>query len=236
PFTTITPNLGVVRIGFEKSFVVADMPGLIEGAAEGLGLGHTFLKHIERTRLIAHLIDASGLSERDPMEDYRIINRELSGFSDKVASIPQIIVLNKTDVAGNPAAELRRQLESEGCKCFEISAVTGAGVEELLSYISAELDRIPREQTDREKVKVYKVEKPAPGYQIVKNDMNEFVVIGKEIESLVRKSDLENEYSLRRLTKQLEATGLYDDLRKKGCVHGDTVIILNFVFEFDENC
>ncbi len=236
PFTTITPNLGVVRIDYERSFVVADMPGLIEGASQGQGLGHTFLKHIERTRLLAHLIDASGLSGRDPIEDYNIINKELSDFSPKVAALPQIAVLTKTDIAGNPAGEIKKELEALGKRVFEISSVTGEGIDALLGYISETLDSIPKSRPETQPVKVYKVEKEEAGYQIVKNDMNEFVVIGKHIENLVKKSDLDNEYSLRRLTKQLEGTGLYDDLRQKGCRHGDTVIIHNFVFEFDENC
>ncbi|MBP5273879.1 MAG: GTPase ObgE, partial [Abditibacteriota bacterium] len=235
PFTTITPNLGVVRIDYERSFVVADMPGLIEGASQGQGLGHTFLKHIERTRLLAHLIDASGLSGRDPIEDYNIINKELSDFSPKVAALPQIAVLTKTDIAGNPAGEIKKELEALGKRVFEISSVTGEGIDALLGYISETLDSIPKSRPETQPVKVYKVEKEEAGYQIVKNDMNEFVVIGKHIENLVKKSDLDNEYSLRRITKQLEGTGLYDDLRQKGCRHGDTVIIHNFVFEFDEN-
>ncbi|MBO4548248.1 MAG: GTPase ObgE [Abditibacteriota bacterium] len=235
PFTTITPNLGVVRVGWEKSFVVADMPGLIEGASEGLGLGHTFLKHIERTRLLVHLIDASGTSGRDPLEDCRIIDRELAGFSEKVASLPRIICLTKADVSGGAPPEIKEALEAEGREVWEISSVTGQGVDALVGRISALLDELPRQEPPEEKVRVYKPDKPAARYQIVKNDTGEYVVLGKEIENLVRRSDLDNEYSLRRLARQLEGAGLYDALREKGCSHGDTVIILNFVFEFDEN-
>lgn len=235
PFTTLAPNLGVVRLNYEKSFVVADMPGLIEGASDGLGLGHLFLKHIERTRLLVHLIDVSGFSDRNPPDDFDSINKELQNYSEKVASLTQIIALSKCDVPNNHAKEVSEALKARGYDVFEISSVEGTGIEPLLYHIAETLDNIPKVKSEIEPVKVYKLENKGPRFQIILNEDKEYVVIGREIEHLIKRADLNNEYSLRRLTKQLEATGLYDKLREKGCVHGDVVIILDFVFEFDDN-
>ena len=236
PFTTLVPNLGVVRLGFEKSFVVADMPGLIEGAADGLGLGHMFLKHIERTRILIHLVDISPYSGRDCTEDFDSINKELQNYSEKIASLPQIIALNKCDLQESKelSSNVFDMLKKRGYEVFQISAVTGEGIEPLLYRVSDLLDSIPKTKTDIEEIKVFSIEKKGPKYQIFKED-GEFFVVGKEIENLIKRADLNNEYSLRRLTKQLESTGLFDDLRTEGCEHGDTVIILDFVFEFDDN-
>lgn len=237
PFTTLVPNLGVVRVDVDKSFVVADMPGLIDGAAEGLGLGHMFLRHIERTRILMHVIDVTGFSGRDPLTDFDNINSELASYSEKIAKYPQIVVLNKTDIYGTEEITntIYEDLTAKGYEVFKISAVTGDGLDPLIRAISNKLERIPRVETKIEPVKVYQVKKGQPKYQIHKNDENEFVVTGREIETMIKRADLDNEYSLRRVTKQLEATGLFDDLRKEGCEHGDTVIVLNLVFEFDEN-
>lgn len=237
PFTTLVPNLGVVRIGVDRSFVIGDMPGLIEGAAEGLGLGHLFLKHIERTRLLVHVVDLTGISGRDPLKDFDIINEELKKYSEKVASYPQIAVLNKCDVTGTEetACILKEDLEKRGYSVHVISAATNFGLKELMDEISQKLETLPKHETEIEKVRVFTLPKKAPKYQIHKNSDGEFAVTGKEVEVLIRRSDLQNEYSLRRVTKQLEGMGLFDDLRKAGCNHGDTVIIGMFVFEFDEN-
>ncbi len=237
PFTTIVPNLGVVRVDVEKSFVVGDMPGLIEGAAEGQGLGHLFLKHIERTRLLVHVIDVTGISGRDPLDDFDSINNELKKYSEKVAKYPQIVALNKIDVTGTEetVSKLKENLESRGYSVHTISAATNVGLKELVGDIANRLETLPKHEIEVEKVKVFTLPKSVPKYQIHKNDMAEYVVTGREIETLIRRNDLENEYSLRRVTKQLDAKGLFDDLRKAGCKHGDNVIIGNFVFEFDEN-
>lgn len=234
PFTTLVPNLGVVRVGVDKSFVIGDMPGLIEGAAEGQGLGHLFLKHIERTGLLVHVIDVTGISGRDPLNDFDSINNELKKYSEKVAAYPQIVVLNKIDVTGTEETveALKKDIEGKGYKVFLVSAATNNGLDPLVNHIASELEKLPKHEIEVEKVKVYTLPKKGPKYQIHKNDLNEFVVTSREVEILVKRSDLENEYSLRRLTKQLEELGLFDDLRKAGCVEGDTVIIGNLVFDF----
>lgn len=237
PFTTLVPNLGVVRVGMDRSFVIGDMPGLIEGAAEGQGLGHFFLKHIERTRLLVHVVDLTGISGRDPMKDFDSINAELAKYSEKLAEYPQIVALNKADVTGTEetAEALSKELTERGYSVHIISAATNMGLNELINEISQKLETLPKHETEIEKVKVFTLPKKGPKYQIHKNSEAEFVVTGREVEILVRRNDLENEYSLRRVTKQLEGIGLFDDLRKAGCVHGDTVIIGNLVFEFDDN-
>ncbi|MBQ0105424.1 MAG: GTPase ObgE [Armatimonadetes bacterium] len=237
PFTTIVPNLGVVRVGVDRSFVIGDMPGLIDGAAEGLGLGHLFLKHIERTRLLVHVIDVTGLSGRNPLEDFDNINKELKKYSEKVFAYPQIVALNKTDVTGTEETVrlLKEDLLGRGYSVHIISAATNKGLSELISDISQRLETLPKHETEIEKVRVYTLPKKAPKYQIHKNSDAEYVITGREVEVLIKRSDLENEYSLRRVTKQLEGLGLFDDLRKEGCRHGDTVIIGELVFEFDDN-
>jgi len=238
PFTTLVPNLGVVRLEDFRSYVVADMPGLIEGAHDGLGLGHQFLRHIERTRLIVHILDVSGFTERDPMEDFDVINNELLAFGDKLALLPQIIVLNKIDVEGarETAEKVKEMLEGRGLEVHTISAVTGEGIRDLTYLMGRKLDEIPKVTpvithqvvkftSDREKSDVWTVTNDYP---------NEFTVTGRSVELLVRRTDLNNEYALRRLHGQLEKIGVIERLRALGAVEGDTVSIGDFVFDFTD--
>lgn len=234
PFTTLVPNLGVVRVD-DRSFVVADMPGLIEGAHEGAGLGHVFLRHIERTRLLVHMIDVSGLSGRDPMHDFESINKELKAHSERLASLPQIVALNKVDMPG--AREIidrvKPQLEARGFEVFEISALTGQGIQPLLYRIAEKLDELPREEyTPVEEVAYFTVEREEETWDARKIGEHEFLVEGRPVETLVQRTDLNNEYALRRLHRQLEKMGVIKRLRELGAQHGDTVKIANMEFDF----
>ncbi len=234
PFTTLVPNLGVVRID-DKSFVVADMPGLIEGAHEGAGLGHVFLRHIERTRLLLHMIDVSGLSGRDPMQDFDSINKELKTYSERLASLPQIVALNKIDMPG--AREIinrvKPQLEVRGFEVFEISALTGQGIQPLLYRIAEKLDELPREEyTPVEEVAYFTVEREEGTWDARKVGEHEFLIEGRPVETLVQRTDLNNEYALRRLHRQLEKMGVIKRLRDLGAQNGDTVKIANTEFDF----
>lgn len=234
PFTTIVPNLGVVSID-GRSFVVADMPGLIEGAHDGAGLGHVFLRHIERTRLLVHLIDVSGFSGRDPTGDFDAINCELQAHSEKLASLPQIVALNKADM---PAAreitdQLRAELEPRGLEVFEISALTGLGVQPLLYRVADRLDELPREEyTPVGGVAHFTVESAEETWDARRTGANEFVVEGRAAEMLVRRTDINNEYAMRRLHRQLERMGVIKRLRELGAQQGDLVRIAGTEFDF----
>lgn len=235
PFTTLVPNLGVVKIA-DTSFVVADMPGLIEGAHEGAGLGHQFLRHIERTRLIVHLIDVSGLSGRNPVHDFDTINQELAAHSERLASLPQIVALNKVDMpdAREIIDQLKPELESRGLEVFEISSLTGEGIQPLLYRLAARLEELPHQELEQpEDVVRFTVEREEDTWQVIKRG-GEYVVEGKPVEMLVRRTDINNEYALRRMHKQLDKMGVIKELRKMGAEHGDTVIIGKFELEFHD--
>lgn len=234
PFTTIVPNLGVVSVD-DRSFVVADMPGLIEGAHEGAGLGHQFLRHIERTRLIVHLIDISGFSGRDSMQDFDSINEELKSHSEKLASLPQIVALNKADMPASRdiADELKPALEARGLEVFGISALTGQGLQPLLYRIADKLDELPREEeAPSDEVMRFTVERDEDTWDVLKTGKSEFVVEGRAVEMLVRRTDTNNEYALRRLHRQLDKMGVIKRLRDLGAEHGDTVKIRDAEFDF----
>ncbi|MCE5197381.1 MAG: GTPase ObgE [Armatimonadota bacterium] len=236
PFTTLVPNLGVVAIG-DKSFVVADMPGLIEGAHTGAGLGHQFLRHIERTRLLVHIIDVSGFSGRDPIHDFDSINDELRAHSEKLAGLPQIIALNKVDYPEAPAIieQLKPDLEGRGYEVFEISALTGQGVQPLLYRVAAKLDELPHEELEPEQEVVrFTVSPDHEQWDVRKVGEGEFVIEGRSVEMLVRRTDISNEYALRRMHKQLDKMGVISRLRELGAKHGDTVRIRDLELEFHD--
>ena len=184
PFTTLVPNLGVVKPEYGESFVIADIPGLIEGASEGVGLGTEFLRHIERTRLLLHVIDVSGLSGRDPIEDYYVINKELEKYSEKLAKRKQIIVANKIDSMQNPEIyeKLEKLAKENNQELFKISAATGEGIKELMIEVSKILKTLPKEILieKTENKKIYTLEKEEEPYTIVKED-DMFIVDGKRI-------------------------------------------------------
>lgn len=230
PFTTIVPNLGVVRLADGESFVMADIPGLIEGAHQGVGLGHEFLRHVERTRLLIHVLDTAGTEGRDPVEDFYIINRELSQYDEKLAQRPMIIAANKMDL---PEAEenLRRLKQELGSKyeIFAVSAATRQGLDQLVHRVGEMLREIPKEELVLpEPVVEYK---PEPKFTLVReNDV--FVISGKEIERHLYMTDLNNEQSVARLSMIMEKMGILKALEEAGATEGDTIRIGDFEFEY----
>ncbi len=232
-FTTLTPNLGVAeRHG--RSFVLADIPGLIEGAAEGAGLGHDFLRHIERTRILLHVIDASGSELRDPLEDYAKINAELAGFSDALASLPQIVCCNKMDLpeAEENLARIRTVLEPENIPVFGVSAATVQGFDAMLDCIISMLDTLPP-------VRVYDEAELTPqgadqGFTVRRDDDGSFIVEGGDVDRLLETTDPDDETSMRRFQQLLIKTGIIAALREMGAKDGDTIVLGEWDFTFTE--
>ena len=236
-FTTITPVLGVVQTDYEKSFVMADIPGLIEGAADGVGLGHDFLRHVERTKLILHIVDASGMEERDPVEDYHKINRELKKYSEKIARRKQILVANKMDLpqARENYPRLEELAEREGVRIFPISAVTRQGLKELIACVGEELDRYAEEPEAEEEARVYDAGSEDPErVAISRNDAGDFIVSGKALEKLVAMTNFNNDEAVRRFQYIWRLKGIDEKLRERGIREGMTVRIGEMEFEYRE--
>lgn len=232
-FTTIDPNLGVVKTEYGDSFVLADIPGIIEGASSGVGLGIQFLRHIERTRLLLHIIDVAGTEGRNPVDDFNKINEELKKYSEKLAGRKQIIVANKADSMQNDEnyKELEKLAKEKGIKIFKISAITGEGLKELFNYVAEEIKKLPKEDiVEPEEKMVYTLEEEEP-FTIKRND-NEFTVEGPVIDRLMARVNTEDSESLAYLQKMLKKLGIDDALRDKGVKEGDTVNILDWVFEW----
>ena len=237
-FTTLNPNLGVVDLDGAKGFVVADIPGLIEGASEGVGLGHEFLRHVERTKVMIHVVDAAGTEGRDPIEDIHAINKELALYSEDLAKRPQVIAANKMDALYTDRDELLERLEKEfgpmGYKIFPISAVSGEGVRELLYHVRHMLDDINEEPTIFEQE--YDPEILAVGddpYTVEYDEENEeYVVEGPKIEKMLGYTNLESEKGFVFFQKFLKETGILDELEKLGIQEGDTVRMYGFVFQY----
>lgn len=237
-FTTLVPNLGVVETEDHRSFVMADLPGLIEGAHEGVGLGHQFLRHVERTRVIVHVIDMSGMEGRDPFEDYLTINKELKEYDERLSERPQMVVANKMDM---PEAEehlnvFRKKL-SDDIQVFPISAITRQGLKEWLFALADLLERIPKEnlyEPENEDRVVYKFEKEEEPFQISRDPDGAFVLSGDRIEKLFKMTDFSRDESIQRFSRKLRKMGVDDALRKKGAKDGDTVRLLEYEFEFVE--
>ncbi len=239
-FTTIKPNLGVVQTEDDRSFVIADLPGLIEGAHEGVGLGHQFLRHVERTRVIVHVIDMSATEGRDPYEDFVTINEELEQYNLRLMERPQIIVANKMDMpeAEENLKEFKERLEQD-YPIYPISALTKHGVRELLFAIADKLEVTPEfplyEEVEIEKAVnrvVYKHEEDEMSFNITREPDGSFVVSGAKVERLFKMTDFSREESVRRFSRQLRSLGVDDALRKRGAKDGDTVRLLEFEFEF----
>ena len=239
-FTTLAPNLGVVDTGEGRSFVMADLPGLIEGAHLGVGLGHQFLRHIERTKVIVHVIDMSGLEGRDPYDDFVKINQELKEYNMRLLERPQIIVANKMDM---PDAEdnlelFKEQLNNE-YPVFPISALTKKGLQPLLREIADLVDQTPEfplyeEQKEEQTRVVYKFEKKEDPFVITRDDDGAYVLSGFEIEKLFKMTDFSRDESIRRFARQLRGMGVDEALRKRGAQDGDIVRLLQYEFEFIE--
>lgn len=238
-FTTIVPNLGMVDAGDGRSFVMADLPGLIEGASQGVGLGHQFLRHIERTRVIVHVIDMSGSEGRVPYEDYMAINNELEQYNLRLMERPQIIVANKMDMpdAEENLNEFKTKI-AEDIPVFPISAVTKTGLRELLLAIADKLETTPEfplneilEQEDEDTV-LYKYVAEEPDFEISREPDGTFVLSGAKIERLFTMTNFERDASISRFARQLRAMGVDEALRKRGAKEGDIVRLLDYEFEF----
>lgn len=239
-FTTIEPNLGVVTSKYGDSFVIADIPGIIEGASDGVGLGIQFLRHIERTRLLLHFIDVSGTEGRDPVKDYQVINDELKDYSEKLSHRTQIIVANKSDIAQDDDnyKKLADIAEKNGQKIFKISAATGEGVEELMNYVSKTLKELPKEDlidvaTPSEGEKVYRLETKKKPFEISK-EKGVWIVKGEEVDRIIRKVNITDYESLFFLHRKLNELGLDKALKKAGIHDGDTVKIGNYEMEWED--
>ena len=237
-FTTITPVLGVVKTDYEKSFVMADIPGLIEGAADGVGLGHDFLRHVERTKLILHIVDASGIEGRDPVDDFYKINKELKKYSEKIARRTQILVANKIDLP--EAAENLPRLEAlaakEGLKFFAISAAAHTGLRELISYVGTWLDNYVEEPEATEEETVYDEDaaRDAEKVTVTRNDAGDFIVSGKALEKLVAMTNFNNDEAVRRFQYIWRIKGIDEKLKERGIREGQTVHIGEMEFEWRE--
>lgn len=233
-FTTLSPNLGVVDTEDGRSFVMADLPGLIEGAHEGVGLGHQFLRHVERTRLIVHVIDMASIEGRDPYDDYEKINEELKAYDEKLMEKPQIIVANKMDMpnAKKNLAHFQAKLP-EDVEVFPISAITKEGLRQLLFAIANKLEQIPKTVETEEQVVIEhkKDEKP---FTISRADDGVFILAGEKVERLFKMTNFHSDEAVQRFARQLRRMGVDDALRERGATDGDTVRILDFEFEFIE--
>lgn len=233
-FTTLNPNLGVVRTIDGRTFVAADLPGLIKGASLGEGLGDKFLKHIERTRVIAHVLDMSGSEGRDPLDDYEVINKELKNFNEKLIKKPQIVIANKMDLDG-AKDNLKRFKEKYNLPIYEVSAITSSGLDEVLVAIANELDKIKEEplfEDDAfESHVLYKFKKEQPFTITRDNDI--YVVRGKEVEKLFKMTKFTDEGAVR-FARKLRAMGIDDKLLEMGAKYGDKVQIMDLIFEFKE--
>ena len=233
-FTTLNPNLGVVKVVDGRVFVAADLPGLIEGASKGEGLGDKFLKHIERTRVIAHIIDMSGSEGRDPIEDFETINKELKEFNDKLIKKPQIIIANKKDI---PTFDenLKRFKEKYNMPIYEVSAINNDGLDKALIAIADELDKIKEEplfdDDAFESHVLYKFKKEKPFTITRDNDI--YVIKGKEIEKLFKMTKFTDEGAVR-FARKLRGMGIDEELLNMGAKYGDKVQIMDLIFEFKE--
>ena len=237
-FTTITPVLGVVNVGSlgdEKTFVMADIPGLIDGASEGVGLGHDFLRHVERTKVIIHIVDASGIEGRDPVEDYYKINKELKIYSERIARRPQVLACNKMDLPGaeENLPRLRELAEKEGIEIFPISAATRQELDELIKRVAVLLDEYVEEPEAEETSKVYDAKAEDPDeITITRNDSGDFIVSGKALEKLVAMTNFGNDEAVRRFQYIWRIKGIDKKLQERGIKEGNTVHIGDMEFEY----
>ena len=233
-FTTLSPNLGVVRVGGEKGFIAADIPGLIEGAADGAGLGHAFLRHIDRCRLLLHLVDVAGVEGRDPVEDIQKIDLELERYSPELATRPQIIVANKKDLLpeGTDLEAFESYVKSLGRDLYYISALTGEGTKELVSAVSRKLDELPP-------MKIYPGETDEADAYVgggketeIRFEDGKYIVEGEWLFNLMGQINFSNYESLNYFQRVLLKSGVFEALEEKGCRDGDTVSIYDFEFDF----
>lgn len=236
-FTTLSPNLGVVKSSSGKSFVMADLPGLIENASKGEGLGDKFLKHIERTRVIAHVIDMSGFEGRNPYEDYLLINKELKEFNSKLLEKPQIIIANKMDIEGakDNLEEFKKKVKN--IDIFEVSALSNKGLQNVIDHLSDMLEKIPfnplYDESQIESHVLYKFKKEEP-YIIEKEEEGLWHIYGNEIEKIFKRTKFTSDEAIYRFAKKLRKMGIDDKLKELGAEEGDQVRILDFYFDFKD--
>ena len=238
-FTTLSPILGVVDLDGADGFVIADIPGLIEGASEGIGLGHEFLRHIERTKLFIHMVDAASTEGRDPLNDILVINKELENYSPELIKRPQVIAANKTDVFYGTEEDtvitlLKEEFEPKGIPVFPISAVSGKGVKELLYYVRKELDQLDQEPVVFEQEYDLEQENFKDEAYTVEYDEKEgmYVVEGPRIERMLGYTNLDSEKGFEFFQKFLRTSGIVDELEKLGIEEGDTVRMYGLQFDY----
>lgn len=231
-FTTLVPNLGVVDMG-DGSFVVADIPGIIEGAHLGVGLGHEFLRHVERTRLLLHFVDVSGIEGRDPIEDFKTINSELEKYSEKLAEKPQIVVANKCDLPSfNENFEnFKEKMEADGYKVFKLSAATKNGVKELLNYVYETLSTLPEEEDEDYEMFDFDEYKPEEEITVEIVD-GVYIVKGMRVRKIVGSTNFDDYESLQYFQRMLRKSGVIDLLEKNGIKEGDTVSMYGAEFDY----
>ena len=234
-FTTLTPNLGVVKTKYGDSFVLADIPGLIEGAAEGVGLGHDFLRHVERTKVLIHIVDISGLEGRNALEDFDAINDELKLYNEKLSTRPQVVVANKIDILEDESVyeEFKTTLEDRGYKVFKMSAATREGIDDVIAYVSQVLkDAEEIELVSEEELYVPELDAiEEEGLQVEIED-GVYVVTGKALRRIMYSVNFEDMESIQFFQKAMESQGVFDKLREMGIEDGDTVKIYDIEFEF----
>ncbi len=237
-FTTLSPNLGVVRTKDNRSFVVADLPGLIEGASLGEGLGDKFLKHIERTRVIAHVVDMSGFEGRNPYDDYVTINKELESFNKKIMEKPQIVLANKMDMESSKENLIKfKEKVGKDVPVYEISAIKGEGFDQVLLVLADMLDTIKKEplyeEEQFESHVLYKFKEEQP-FTVIKESDDVYVVKGEEIERIYKMTWFVTDEAFLRFSNKLRKLGIDDKLKEMGIKNGDTVKILDYEFEYRE--
>lgn len=237
-FTTLNPNLGVVDLEGSEGFVIADIPGLIEGASQGVGLGHEFLRHIERTKMMIHVVDAASSEGRDPIEDIYAINAELKAYNEEIATRPQVIAANKTDLiyAGDedPVAKIRAEFEPQGIKVFAISGVSGEGIKELLYYVNEQLKTLDQapivfEQEYFPENELIHIDLP---YTVEVDEEGIYVVEGPKIERMLGYTNLDSEKGFAFFQTFLKETGILDELEAAGIQEGDTVRMYGLQFDY----
>lgn len=241
-FTTIKPNLGVVSTPDQRSFVMADLPGLIEGASDGVGLGHQFLRHVERTKVIVHMIDMSGSEGREPIEDYKVINQELAAYEQRLEDRPQIVVANKMDL---PESQdnliLFKEEIGEDVPVIPVSTITRDNIDQLLYAIADKLEEykdvdftVEEEESVGINRVLYKHTPSQDKFTIPRDDDGAYVVSGNAIERMFKMTDFNSDPAVRRFARQMRSMGIDDALRERGCKNGDIVRILGGEFEFVE--
>lgn len=235
-FTTLTPNLGVVQTRHGESFVIADIPGIIEGAADGVGLGHDFLRHVERTKVLVHIVDISGIEGRDPIDDFEKINEELRLYNERLSTRPQLVVANKSDLLFDESIyeNFRKTMEEKGYEVFKMSAATRDGVDQVIDRVSQLLNEVEEVELVSQE-EMYRPELDVDDEAGLKIEVDEdgiYVVTGKELRRIMYSVNFDDMESLQFFQAQMEAKGVFDMLREAGIEDGDTVKIYELEFEF----